>query len=99
MEGVLPVMMRPMTINYLLPFPLTIHASKNIMKLLYPKLLQGLLENLLSIEDSILLLHLLEEVRSMEPKNLLWILGCILLLRNSGLPAVWLAEILHPHLT
>ena len=44
-----------------------------------------------------LLLYLLEEVRSIEPKHLLWILRYTPLLGNPGFPAVGSLEVLHPH--
>jgi hypothetical protein len=99
MKGVLPVMIRLTTISYFFPFPLTVHAPKNIMKLLNTKLLQGPLEHLLGIKDPKLLLHLLEEARSMEPEHLLQIPGCTLLLHTLRLPAVQFVEIFHPHPT
>ena len=67
MEWVRTVMSRLVTINNVIPFPLTIHAAQHIMKLLYPILLQSPLEGHLRIPDPKLLLHLLEEVRSMKP--------------------------------
>ena len=97
MEGVGTMMLRLATINNILPFPLTIDATQHIMKLLYPKLLQGPLEDFLSLPHSKLLLHLLEEVRGMEPQHLLQIPRCTPLLGDPGLPAVRQLQILDPH--
>ena len=67
MEGMGMVMLRLVTINNILPFSLTVHAAQHVMKLLHSILLQSPLEHHLSIPDPKLLLHLLEEVRSMKP--------------------------------
>ena len=67
MKGVGAMMSRPATIDNILPLPLTIHAAQHIMKLFHPILLQSPLERHLGIPDPKLLLHLLEEVRGMEP--------------------------------
>ena len=67
MEGMRTMMLRPATINNLLSFPLTIHTPQNIVKLLHTIFFQGPLERHLSVPDPKLLLHLLEEVRCMEP--------------------------------
>jgi hypothetical protein len=67
MKWMLLVMTTPTTISCILPFPPTVHATKNIVKLLHTKLLQGLLECFLGVQHPELLLHLLEEVRCMEP--------------------------------
>jgi hypothetical protein len=98
-ERMRTMVLRLTTINNILPFPLTVHATQDIMKLLHSKLLQGLLEDVLGLPDPKLLLHLLEEVRSMEPQHLLWIPGSTPLLRNLILPAVRGLQVLDPHLT
>ena len=49
MIRVTPVMLRPATTNNVLPFPLTVHTSQDVMIFLHPKLLQGLLKGNLSI--------------------------------------------------
>ena len=67
MKGMGAMMSRPVTIDNVLPFPLTIHTPQHIMKLLYPILLQSPLKRHLRIPDPKLLLYLLEEVRRMEP--------------------------------
>lgn len=67
MKGMLLVVMTPTTISCILPCPPTVHATKNIVKLLQSKLLQGPLECFLGVQHPELLLHLLEEVRCMEP--------------------------------
>ena len=67
MERMGMMVLRPVTINNLLSFSLTIHTPQNIVEFLHTILLQGLLERHLSIPDPKLLLHLLEEVRGMEP--------------------------------
>jgi hypothetical protein len=93
------VMSRLATINNVLPFPPTINAPEDIMKLLHPELLQCPLEDSLRLPHSKLLLHLLKEVRSVEPQNLLQIPRSAPLLHNPGLPAVRSIQMLHPHLT
>jgi hypothetical protein len=67
MERVRAMVLRLATINNVLPFPLTIHATKNVTEFLHPKLLQGPLESILRLPHPMILLHLLEEVRGMEP--------------------------------
>ena len=99
MKGMGVMMPRLMAINNIFPFPLTIHATQDVMILFNPKLLLGPLEDVLSFPDPKLLLHLLEEIRSMESKYLLWIPGSTLLLRNLSLPAVRGLQILDPHPT
>jgi hypothetical protein len=66
-EGMRMMMSRLATINNVLPFPLTVDTSQNVIKLFYSELLQSPLENLLGLPHTELLLHLLEEVRHMEP--------------------------------
>ena len=61
-ERVGTMVSRLATINNIFPFPLTVHTTKHIMKLL-----QGLLESILHLPYSMVLLHLLKEVRHMEP--------------------------------
>jgi hypothetical protein len=65
------------------------------------KLIQGPLECFLSEKNPVILLHLLEEVRSMEPQRLCWILG-IASLSDLQLPGIWFLllgpEVLDPHL-
>jgi hypothetical protein len=99
MEGMFTMMTRPVTISYLLPFPLTLHATQHVMVLLHSELFQCPGESSLGIPDTELLLHLLEEVRCIEPQNLLQVLRCTLLLGYLGLPAVRGLWVLHPHLT
>jgi hypothetical protein len=67
MEGVRTMMPRLAAINNVLPFPLTVNAPQHIMELLDPELLQGPLEDLLSLPHPVFLLHLLEEVRGVKP--------------------------------
>jgi hypothetical protein len=93
------MVLRLSTINNVLPFPLTVHTSQHIMKLLHSKLLQRLLKDLLGLPHTELLLHLLEEVRSMEPQHLLQIPRSAPLLGNPTLPAVQGLQVLDPHPT
>jgi hypothetical protein len=99
MIRMVPMVVRVMTISYILPFPLTVHATKNVVKILNLKLFQSPLESNLGIPHTELLLHLLEETRGMEPEHLLWILRCTPLLGHPGLPAVRSFQMLDPHLT
>jgi hypothetical protein len=99
MKGVGTVMMRPPTINNILPLPPTVHTPQDVVILFHPILIQGLPECLLSTPHPMLLLHLLKEIRGMEPQHLLGILGSAPLLGNPSLPTVRSVQILHPHLT
>jgi hypothetical protein len=61
------MVLRLATMNNILPLPLTIHATKNIVKLFHTEFLQRPLEDFLRLPHTELLLHLLKEVGGMEP--------------------------------
>jgi hypothetical protein len=68
------VVMRSPTTSYAFLFPLIIVTTQHVMEL-HPKLLEGPLEGLLSQKNPMILLHHLEEVRSIQPQHLHQFLG------------------------